>query len=144
VAVSVPMSWLVPTGVRRGLTSVSDREIVEIPEYLLKIESDMLEGEIKVVLTPKSFKMPSETVPLLLGNDYGPKLSLTPKQVGAVTTRRQAKLQRYGITNDAVAGKAGDKIQTNDAVAGEATGKVRPVMRLKAGGDMSKLRTEDR
>jgi hypothetical protein len=133
---SVPMSWLVPTGVSRRLASVSDREIVDVPEYLLKIESDMLEGEIKVVLTPKTFKMPSETVPLLLGNDNGPKLSMTPRQVGAVTTRRQAKLQ-LGITNDAVVGEAGDKIQingaveageqiqTSDAVVGEATSKAR-------------------
>jgi hypothetical protein len=96
---SVPDSHLTATGRFVPVIGVANSEIAEVPEYKIMVESDIVNGEMLVGLTPRSFGMPNATVPFLLGNDFGPKLMLS-SMVGAVTTRRQARLLQAQTLSD--------------------------------------------
>ena len=96
---SVPESCLQMLDQTVRIAGVGSAQLDEIPLCKIKVKSAMVTGEIVVGLTPVSFSMPSSTVPLLLGNDYGPQMSWEPTvDVNAVVTRRQAK--RIAQTND--------------------------------------------
>jgi transposase InsO family protein len=91
---SVPNSCLQATGDVVSVLGVTHSQACEVPLYKVKVSSPMVTGEIVVGLTPTSFGMPNSRVPLLLGNDHGPKMSWEPKvdvTVSAVVTRRQAR-----------------------------------------------------
>jgi hypothetical protein len=99
---SVPESHLTATGRFVPVIGVANSEIAEVPEYKIMVELDIVNGEMLVGLTPRSFGMPNATVPFLLGNDFGLKLMLS-SMVGAVTTRRQARLLQAQTLSDSQA-----------------------------------------
>ncbi len=95
---SVPQSCLSPTGETVSVIGVTSSDVIEVPQYKVTVDSDMVKGEIKVALTPRTFGMPSSSLPFLLGNDFGPKLSFgSAANVSAVLTRRQVKLQSDAV-----------------------------------------------
>lgn len=87
---SVPESHMKPTGKFVPVIGVANSEVAEVPEYKIKVESDIVYGKMLIELTPRSLGIPNAAIPFLLGNDFRPKLMLGV--VGAVTTRRQARL----------------------------------------------------
>ena len=75
---SVPESFVQWLGKTVRIAGVGRTRVEEIPLCKVNVESTMVAGEIIVGMTPATFSMPSRTVPLILGNDYGPKMSWVP------------------------------------------------------------------
>lgn len=70
----MPESHMTATERFVPVIGVANSEVAEVSEFKIKVESDIVNREMLIRLTPRLLGMPNAAIPFLLGNDFEPKL----------------------------------------------------------------------